>query len=117
MVAHREGKEDASNKSAEMERRTLHDVWSDGVTNAEIWHRTNTKDIVSAAHSLQWKWGGHVASMDQRRWAHAASIWGVRVGRGRTGKPKTPWQTRYREKQEETGDKKAKNKSEWSRQA
>jgi hypothetical protein len=39
MVAHREAKEDASNKSAEMERRRLHDVWSDGVTNAEIWHR------------------------------------------------------------------------------
>jgi len=31
---------------------------------------------------------------------HAASILCVRVGRGTTGKPKTSWQTRSREKQE-----------------
>jgi hypothetical protein len=41
--------------------------------------------------------------MDQRKWAHTTSIWGVRVGRGRTGKPKTPWQTLYREKPEDIG--------------
>jgi len=34
---------------------------------------------------------------------HAASILGVSVGRGRNGKPKTPWQTRPREKQEDIG--------------
>lgn len=78
------------------------------VMNAEIRQRTNTKDIMSAAHSLMWKWGCHFARMDQRRWPHAASIWGIRVGRGRTGKPKTTWQTRSREKQEGTGHKQPK---------
>lgn len=79
-----------------------------GVTNAEIWQRTNTKYIVSAARSLKWIWEGHVARMDQRRWAHAVSIWGVRVGRGRTGKLKTAWHTRYKEKHEDTGHKEPK---------
>jgi hypothetical protein len=78
------------------------------VTNVEIWQRTNTRDIASAAHSLKWKRGGHVARMDQRRWPHAASMWHVRVGRGRTVKPKTPRQTRYREKPEDTGHKQPK---------
>jgi len=72
-------------------------VWSGRVTNAEIRQRTNTKNIVVAAHSFKWQWGGHVARMDKRRWAHAASMWDIRVGKGRTGNLKTPWQTRYRE--------------------
>jgi len=80
-----------------------------GVMNAEIRQRTNRNDIVSAAHSLKWKWGGHVARMEKRRWPHATPIWGVRVGRGRTGISKTPWQTRYREKQEDTGHKQQKS--------
>jgi hypothetical protein len=58
-VAQEEGKEDASDMSAEMERRILHVVWSDGVTNAEINQRTNTKDIVVASLKLKWKWRGH----------------------------------------------------------
>jgi len=78
------------------------------VMNAEIRQRKNSKDIVVVAHSLMWKWGRHVARMDQRKWPHAASIWGVRVGRRRTGKPKTPWQTRSREKQEGKGHKQQK---------
>lgn len=40
----------------------------------------NKQDIAVAAHSLKWKWGGNVARMYQRRWARAASVWGLRVG-------------------------------------
>ena len=59
MVAQEEAKEDAPDMSAEMERRILHVVWSDRVTNAEINQRTNTKDIVVASLNLKWKWRGH----------------------------------------------------------
>lgn len=45
--------------SAEMERRVVHVVWSDNVTNGEKRQRTNTKDIVVVAHSLKWKWGSN----------------------------------------------------------
>ena len=55
----------------EKERRKLQGVRSDRVTNAEIRKRNNTKDIVAVAHSLKWKWGSHVAGMQQRRWVHA----------------------------------------------
>jgi hypothetical protein len=72
-------------------------VWSGRVTNAEI----NEGHRISCTQP-------QVARMDQRRGPHAASMWGVRAGRGRTGKPKTPWQTRYREKQEGTGHKQQK---------
>jgi len=43
------------------------------------------------AYSLKWRWGGHVAIMDQGRRAHATSIWDVRTGKTGTGKPKTHW--------------------------
>ena len=44
-----------------MERRVLKVVWIDRVTNTEVRQRVNKKDIVAAAHSLKWKWGGHVS--------------------------------------------------------
>jgi len=63
-----------------MEWRKLQVVTSDRVTNAEIRKTVNMKDIVAVAHSLKWKWGGHVAGMEQRRWTHATSVWDVRLG-------------------------------------
>jgi hypothetical protein len=39
------------------ERRIPPVVWSDRVTNAEERQRTNTNDIVAAAHILKWEWG------------------------------------------------------------
>jgi hypothetical protein len=47
---------------------------SDKVTSYKIRQRTNLKDIVVVAHSLKWKWGGHLARKDQRRWAQATSL-------------------------------------------
>jgi hypothetical protein len=64
-----------------VERSMLHVVWSDRVTNAELRRRTNRKGIVAVAHSVKWKWGGHVARTDQCRWAHAVS----RGGGGQNG--------------------------------
>ena len=40
---------------------------------------------------FEWKWGGHVTRMDQGRWAQATSVWGVRIGKRRTWRPKTRW--------------------------
>jgi len=59
--------------------------------NADIQKRTDLKDLAALAHSLKWRWGGHVAIMDQRREAHATSMWDVRTGKTGTGKLKTHW--------------------------
>jgi len=50
-----------------MGRRILHVVWNDRMTNAAKRKRNSTNDIVAVAGSLKWKYGGHVARMDQRR--------------------------------------------------
>lgn len=72
-----------------MEWRKLQVATSDRVTNAKIRKTTNMKDIVAVAHSIKWNWGGHVLGMEQCRWPHAASLWDVRLGKRRTGRPKT----------------------------
>jgi hypothetical protein len=68
-----------------MEHAILQVVWSGKVTNAEERQRTNVKDILTVAHSLESKCGGHVARMDQFRWAHGTSMWDVQIGTRRTG--------------------------------
>ena len=72
-----------------MERRKLQVVRNDRVTNAEMRKTTNMKDIVAVAHNLKWKWGGHVAGTEQRRWTHATSMWDLKLGKRRSGRPKT----------------------------
>jgi hypothetical protein len=49
------------------------------------------EDIVTVADITKWKWVGHVARKDQRRWAKATSVWDVRLGKRSTGRPKTQW--------------------------
>jgi len=61
-------------------------VWNSRVTNAEIRRRTNKKDS-----QFEWKWGGHVARMDELEWAQAASVWDVRLRKRSLGRSKTQW--------------------------
>jgi len=76
--------EDGAEKAAKLQV-----VWSDRVTNGETGKTTNTKDTVAVAHSIKWNWRGHVAGMEQCRRAQATSMWNVRLGIRRTGRPKT----------------------------
>jgi hypothetical protein len=67
------------------------------MTNAAKRKRKSTKDFVAVAGNLKWKWGGHVARMDQRRCVYAASMWGLRTGKRRMGATEEPMgQTRSR---------------------
>jgi hypothetical protein len=91
MCGYREGKEDAPNFLAE-----------DGTTNSASCVERQTdegsdkieyknKGTVAVAHSLRWKEGSQLARMDQRRWTDAVSVWDIRKGERRSGRPKTLW--------------------------
>jgi len=81
-----------------MRWRILHVVWNDRMTNADTRKRTSTKDTLAVASTLKWKWGGHVARMDQRRWEQAVSMRGLRRGKRTMGATEEPMgQTRSRE--------------------
>jgi hypothetical protein len=64
---------------------------TDGLTEAQIRKCIQTKELVAVAHSLRWKGGDHVARMDRRRWRDSASVWDLRMGERRAGRPKTLW--------------------------
>jgi len=52
------------------------------VKNAEVQQRTSVSDFLVVAQTRKWKWEGHVARTDQRRWAHATRMWDVIIGKG-----------------------------------
>jgi len=43
---------------------------------------------VKVAHSIKWKWEGHVTGMDQLRAAPPTAMWDLMMGKRRTGRPK-----------------------------
>jgi hypothetical protein len=41
--------------------------------------------------------GGHVARMDQERWAYATTVWDPRIGRRNRERPQCRWDQEFRE--------------------
>jgi len=70
------------------------------------------EDNVTVAHIVKWKWGGHVARMDQGRWAQATSLWDVRLGKRSTGRSKTQWADIFKRAVGQRS-RTAKNRREW----
>ena len=48
-------------------------------------------DVLATAKKLRWKWGGHVARMEHKRWAMTTTIWDPRIGKRNIGRQKTRW--------------------------
>lgn len=100
MVAYGEGGEDVQNLSAEdgtentasCMKRQSDESWSKA-ENQQEGHR-------GSGSQLDWRGRSHVARMGQRRCVQATSMWDVRIGK--RGRPKTRWQTRTREYQEDS---------------
>jgi hypothetical protein len=70
-----------------MERRIPQVVWRDTATNAEVGQTINVKNIRAVAHpqgKMGRKCGKNVT-------AQAVSVWDTRIGKKRTGLPKTRW--------------------------
>jgi len=58
------------------------------------------EDIVTVAHIIKLKWGGHVARMGQRRWAQSTSVWDIRLGERALGDRRPNGQTPSRKQQD-----------------
>jgi hypothetical protein len=52
-----------------MERKVLGISLKDRIRNEELRRRSGIENAAKAARRLKWRWGGHVARMDQERWA------------------------------------------------
>ena len=68
LTKHQEGKLAATQRS--MERSLLNVTKGDRVRNEEIRERTGIKDVLTIVQrSKQFKWAGHLARMNNNRWA------------------------------------------------
>jgi hypothetical protein len=70
-----------------MERKILGINLKDRMRNEEL-RRSGIEDAAKAAKTLKWRWGGHVARMDEERWAYATIVWDPRIGRRNKGRPR-----------------------------
>jgi hypothetical protein len=43
--------------------------------NEELRRRSGIEDAAKAARRQKWRWGGHVARMDQERWTYTTTVW------------------------------------------
>ena len=48
-------------------------------------------DVAQRASRLKWKWGGHVARLQNTRWAYLSAVWSPRLGQRHRGRPGTRW--------------------------
>jgi hypothetical protein len=65
--------------------------------NEELMRRSGIEDAAKAARRQKWRWGGHVARMDQERWAYAMTVWDPRIGRRNRGRSQRKWDQEFRE--------------------
>jgi hypothetical protein len=74
-----------------MERKILEIKTKDKIQNTELRRRSGMEDADSRAHLTKWRWGGHVARLDQERWTHAVRVWDPRPGGRSRGRPRLRW--------------------------
>ncbi len=48
--------------------------------------KTGIRDIIDKAHSMQGQWAGHLAGMNDTRWAKKTTEWTPRDGKRREGR-------------------------------
>ena len=74
-----------------LERRILGLSLRDRVPNTRIRETTKLYDVAQRATRLKWKWGGHVARLQNTRWAYLSTMWSPRLGQRHRGRPGTRW--------------------------
>lgn len=63
----------------------------DKVRNTNINQMFNLHNISMEARHLKWKWAGHVARMDNSRWAKKVTEWTPLNQKRSAGRPTTRW--------------------------
>ena len=61
-----------------IERSILNISLKDKIRNETIRERTKVKDVIKAVRDLKSRWAGHVARMEDKRWAKIITEWNPR---------------------------------------
>lgn len=113
LTKHQTGKLAAAQRS--MERSILNISLKDKIRNEIIRERTKVKDVIRTTTEMKNKWAGHVARMNDNRWAKTTTEWIPRERTRRRGKPKRRWRDELEEKFGATWMRRARDRVEWRR--
>ena len=70
-----------------MEITILNIARQDKIRNFAIRERARVTDIIERMCSMRGQWTGHIARMDNRKWAKTTTEWTPRDGKRRRGRP------------------------------
>lgn len=79
-----------------MERSMLN-ITRGNIRNKTIRSITKVKDIIEQVRTIRGKWAGHLARMNDIKWAKRTTEWTPRQGKRRRGKPKRRWRDEIQE--------------------
>ena len=80
-----------------MERLLLNTTKRDKIRNELIRCKTGVKDVIERVRCMRGQWAGHVAGMNNTRWAKITSEWIPREGKRVRGRPKRRWRDNIEE--------------------
>ena len=96
-----------------MERSMLNITRRDKIRNDVIRSKTQLKDIIETAQNLKGQWAGHIARMNNDRWAKKTTEWRPREGSRKKGRPKRRWRDEIEEKAGSAWTHVAQDRQEW----
>lgn len=74
-----------------MERSIMNLKLRDKQRHTVIREKTKVIDALSHCMKLKWKWAGHVARMDNKKWTKRATTWAGPPGKRKSGRPLERW--------------------------
>ena len=111
LTKHQAGKLAAAQRS--MERSIASISLKGKIRNEVIKERTRGKDVFQPARDQKSEWAGHVARMQNNRWAKTTTEWYSRDSKQGKGKPKRGWRDEIEEKVGNNWMRTAQDRVEW----
>ena len=96
-----------------MERVILNVTRQDRIRNAINRERTKVKDVIERISSMKGQWAGHIARMDNSKWAKITTEWTPREGKRKRGRPKRRWRDGIEEEAGKTWAHIARDRMKW----
>lgn len=84
------------------------------ISNRTVKSKIAVKSIIKVAKQLKWRWAGHVARLDTKRWSKIATEWIPRDHKRRKGRPVTRWRDEIVQRVGDCWASVARNREVWS---
>lgn len=98
-----------------MERSLLNIKLKDKQRSETIRKKTNVTDALKYSQSLKWKWAGHVARLQDKRWTRRATAWSGPTGKRARGRPQERWADELRKVAGQNWIEKAGDRTNWKK--